>query len=173
MKGILLTSCFYIVCTVELWGQCVTAVVSSTNITCSKANDGIIIISNEIGSSGIYEFSIDGGKTWQRHNSFTGLAPGIYEIKMRDVATPACVVTLDPARTISEPDPFEPGEINSDPVDACFSYKPGEITFSTFPGGGREPYSYQWYLNDKPVAGETGNSILPSGLVASGIYSYY
>jgi gliding motility-associated-like protein len=173
IRRILLTSGFCIVYVVGLWGQCVTAVVYSTDITCSKDNDGIIIISNEKGGSGINEYSIDGGKTWQRYNTFTGLAPGIYDIKIRDILTPACVVTLDPARSISEPDPFESGEINTDPVKACVNYKPGEITFTTLPIGGREPYSYQWYLNGNIITGETGNSFEPTRLITPGVYSYY
>jgi len=148
-------------------------VVYSTDITCSKANDGIIIISNETGGSGNYEYSIDGGTTWQRYNTFTGLPPGIYDIKIRDITTPVCVVTLDPARPISEPDAFDPGEIDSSPVEVCINYKPGKITFSALPHGGREPYSYQWYLNGNPITGETGNSIAPSILAVPGSYSYY
>ncbi|NMC37429.1 MAG: T9SS type B sorting domain-containing protein [Bacteroidales bacterium] len=173
IRRIFLTGGFCIVLYAELFGQCVTAVVYSTDITCSKANDGIIIISNEHGGSGVNEYSIDGGKTWQRYNTFTGLGPGIYDVKIRDAATPACLVTLDPARSVSEPDPFQPGEIDSEPVNACFNYNPGRITFTILPEGGRQPYSFQWYLNGNAIDGETGNSIEPEELKSPGQYIYH
>ena len=46
------------------------AVVNSINVTCFGANNGNITITNPSGGSGTYEYSIDGGATWQRSGTF-------------------------------------------------------------------------------------------------------
>ena len=41
------------------------AAYTSTNVTCFNANDGTITISGATGGTGTYEYSINGGSTWQ------------------------------------------------------------------------------------------------------------
>jgi hypothetical protein len=60
--------------------------------TAPGASDGIvnIIMASEIG----FEFSINGGSTWQSPPGFTGLAPGKYYLGVREVATQNTVVVV-------------------------------------------------------------------------------
>uniref|UniRef100_UPI003566D8D1 HYR domain-containing protein n=1 Tax=Sulfitobacter sp. TaxID=1903071 RepID=UPI003566D8D1 len=48
------------------------------------------------------EYRLDSG-TWQASGSFTGLAPADYSVQIRDANATACVITLDPTLTITEP----------------------------------------------------------------------
>ena len=52
------------------------ATVTPTMVTCNGANDGIIAITAPSGGFGTYEYSINGGSTWQASGTFNGLTPG-------------------------------------------------------------------------------------------------
>jgi hypothetical protein len=77
--------------------------VASTNVTWFGANDGTITITNPTGGYGTYEYSIDGGANWQSSGSFTGLAPGFYNVQIRDAANTGCMIVLNAALEITEP----------------------------------------------------------------------
>ena len=79
------------------------ATVASTNVTCYGANDGTITITAPTGGYGTYEYSINGGLNWQAAGNFTALAPGFYNVQIRDAAHPLCVVILNGSLRISEP----------------------------------------------------------------------
>ena len=51
------------------------AIVTPTMVTCNGANDGIITITSPTGGYGTYEYSINGGTTWQASGTFQRLAP--------------------------------------------------------------------------------------------------
>ena len=70
------------------------ASVASTNITCNSANDGIINITAPLGGYGTYQYSINGGTGWQASGLFNGLAPGTYDVRIRDAAHPLCFIIL-------------------------------------------------------------------------------
>lgn len=53
------------------------------NILCNGGNNGSITI-NSSGGSGVFEYSINGGTTYQSSNTFSNLAPGPYNIRIRD-----------------------------------------------------------------------------------------
>ena len=72
-----------------------SATVAKTNVTCFGAGDGTITINGAAGGYGTYEYTIDGGATWQASNSFTALIPGFYNVKIRDAANTGCVITLN------------------------------------------------------------------------------
>ena len=63
-----------------------SATVASTNVTCFGANNGTITITNPLGGYGTYQYSVNGGTTWQGSGSFTGLAPATYNVRIRDAA---------------------------------------------------------------------------------------
>lgn len=78
-----------------------SAIVSSyaiDNILCNGGNSGSITISSQ-GGSGVFEYSINGGTTYQSSNTFTNLAPGPYNIRIRD--NQGC--TRDTLVNITEP----------------------------------------------------------------------
>jgi len=115
------------------------AVVTPTMVTCFGANNGIISITSPTGGYGAYQYSVDGGTTWQGFGIFSNLAPGTYIVQIRDAVNPACVVTLDPALLITEPAVLS-ADIASTNV-TCFGSGDGTITI-TNPTGGYGTYEY-------------------------------
>ena len=79
------------------------ALVIDTDITCFGANDGVINITNSAGGYGTYQYSINGGVSWQDSPTFSGLIPATYDVRIRDRAHTGCVIILDAAVVISEP----------------------------------------------------------------------
>ena len=63
-----------------------------TNESAPAANDGTITVATTAGT-GPFEYSKDNGSSWQSSNLFTGLAPGVYTVKVREIATPTCEST--------------------------------------------------------------------------------
>ena len=57
---------------------------------------GNITVDASGGASGSYEYSKDGGSSWQSSNVFPGLSPGTYNIKVRDASTTSCVSATTP-----------------------------------------------------------------------------
>lgn len=80
-----------------------SATLNSTNVTYFGGSDGTITISSPTGGSGTYEYTINGGGTWQVSGNFTALAAATYDVQIRDAATPSCVVILDNELVITEP----------------------------------------------------------------------
>ncbi len=110
-----------------------TATTSSSNVTCYGASDGRIIISSPSGGYGTYEYSINGGIAWQASGSFTGLAPGYYNVQIRDAANPACVIILNSSMRITEP-AILAAMLNSTNV-TCNGSSDGTITVTGATGG--------------------------------------
>ena len=113
------------------------ATLASTNIFCFGAAEGTITISAPSGGSGSYEYSIDGGTTWQASGSFTALNPGTYNVMMRDAVNTTCTKTLDAARIITGPAVLN--ALLSKPMSDCFGANDGSIIISA-------PVRRIWYL---------------------------
>lgn len=62
------------------------------NPSCDNTTDGSITVTGT-GGSGNYEYSIDGGVTYQSSNVFNNLAAGSYNITIRDTNMAACTST--------------------------------------------------------------------------------
>ncbi len=113
------------------------AIVTWTNETLPGANDGTITVSAPMGGSGVYEYSID-GVNWQAGNVFNGLAPGNYDVYIRDANATDCfimlqTVTILPAGSLS-------AQVDHTDV-TCFGGDDGSITISN-PTGGSGNYEY-------------------------------
>ncbi len=80
-----------------------SATIASTNVTCFGGGDGTITISAPLGGYGTYEYSINGGGSWQASGNFTALSPGTYNIRIRDAVYTGCVIVLNPALVITQP----------------------------------------------------------------------
>jgi len=123
-----------------------SATVSSTNVTCYQAHDGTITISNPLGGWGTFQYSIDGGTTWQNKGSYTDLVISKYDVQIRDKANPGCVTILNPALKITRP-PILSATVSSTNV-SCNGANDGTITISSPSGGpssllpGGETYLY-------------------------------
>ncbi|HEY0769191.1 MAG TPA: SprB repeat-containing protein, partial [Sphingobacteriaceae bacterium] len=115
----------------------VTATATSTNVTCFGQDNGTIII-NATGGYGDYEYSKDGGTTWQTENSFTGLAPDSYSVMVRDASQITCTYIIDPL-TIVQPTAAISATATSTNV-TCFGLGNGSI--SVTPSGGYGSYEY-------------------------------
>ncbi|MGA2405706.1 MAG: PKD domain-containing protein [Bacteroidales bacterium] len=115
------------------------ASVATTNVTCNGASDGIISITGATGGYGTYQYSINGGTTWQVSGTFTNLAPTAYNVQIRDAANTACVVILNPALSITQP-PVLIATLAHTNV-TCFGGNDGTITISS-PVGGYGTYEY-------------------------------
>ena len=78
------------------------ATVTSTNAVCAgNYNSATITISSPTGGSGTYQYSIDGGATWQNSGSYNVNA-GTYNVQIRDAGNTSCVRVLNPALVITE-----------------------------------------------------------------------
>ncbi|WP_028979547.1 RICIN domain-containing protein, partial [Sporocytophaga myxococcoides] len=110
-----------------------------TNVTCNGANDGTITISSPSGGGGTYQYSINGGATWQSSGTFTGLSPGTYNVRMRDAAATTCSVSINSSLTITQP-PILNGTVTATNV-RCYNANDGTITISS-PSGGTGSYNY-------------------------------
>ena len=108
-------------------------------------NNGSITINGVAGGSTPYQYSIDGGVTWQTSNTFTGLAQGAYTINIKD-ASGVCTLTLNASVTLSGALPAT----TTNQATACTGVNNGSITVTSV--GGTGPYTFS--LNGgAPVAG--------------------
>lgn len=121
------------------WITDLAATVASTNVTCNGANDGTITISGATGASGTYQYSIDGGMTWQNSGLYTGLVPLTYNVMIRDANNPVVMITLNPSLTITQPAPLSAQYAVTHVT--CYGYANGSIIFSN-PAGGYGYYEF-------------------------------
>ncbi|HEY0769190.1 MAG TPA: SprB repeat-containing protein, partial [Sphingobacteriaceae bacterium] len=116
----------------------VTATATSTNVTCFGQDNGTLII-NATGGYGDYEYSKDGGTTWQAENSFTGLVPDSYSVMVRDASQITCSYTIGPI-TIVQPAAPVTGTATSTNI-TCSGAGDGTITIHASGGYGNYEYS--------------------------------
>ena len=96
-------------CTINLTPASITepavlnATINSTNVTCNGSADGTITLTNPAGGFGTYEFSINGGSSWQSSGTFGPLSPATYDVRIRDAVNIACQITLNASLEITEP----------------------------------------------------------------------
>ena len=115
------------------------ATVAHTNVTCSGTGDGSITITNPLGGYGTYEYTINGGTSWQASGSFTALIPGFYNVQIRDAAHTSCVVILNGSLQITQPAPLSANVVKTNVT--CNGANDGTITISS-PTGGYGTYEY-------------------------------
>ncbi len=114
------------------------ATVTVTNVTCYGNSDGTITFSSPSGGYGTYNYSINGGSTWQSGASFTSLAPNTYDVQIQDAAHTLCVVDLG-TKTIIQPSAALSATVISVNV-SCHGAGDGSITVT--PSGGYGTYQY-------------------------------
>ena len=102
-------------------------------VTCFGAANGIIDITAAAGGYGTYEYTINGGTTWSGLGSFTNLAPATYDVRIRDAANTACVITLNGTLIITQPPVLSATVTKTDVT--CFGASNGTITISASAGG--------------------------------------
>jgi len=91
-----------------------------TNSTCPTSADGTATIEATCDGceAGTFEYSFDGGETFQTDNFFDGLAPGLYEglIVIRNSAFPDCE-TIYGLEQLGNPDTEAPVLVDASPVN--------------------------------------------------------
>jgi hypothetical protein len=110
-----------------------------TDVTCFNAGDGTITVSNPAGGYGTYHYSIDGGLNWQSSGTFTSLAPGFYDVRMRDASQILCELVLNSSLELVQPAEMN-AQVNFSNV-TCFGEADGTISISS-PQGGSGDYEY-------------------------------
>ncbi len=129
--------------------------VTTIDPTCG-ANDGSIGIVASGGDGGPYQYSIDGGVTFQALAAFTNLGAGTYNIVVEDAS--GCQVTT----TATLSNPGAPTIDNVAAVDpTCNGDTDGSITITV--SGGTTPYQYSI---DNGVTFQAGNSFTGLGAAA-------
>lgn len=103
--------------------------------TCNSACNGSVTI-NALGT-GPFEYSIDGGNTWQTSNIFSALCAGTYTAQVRNTAL---TCTGSAPFTVTQPAAFNPVVTATPP--SCYGGCNGIITTSISPSS-----SYQYSLN--------------------------
>ena len=85
-----------------------------TNVSCFGGNDGSLSV-NASGATAPYQYSIDGGTTWQTSNTFNTLTAGTYNIDIKDNNNCSDNVNI----TITEPDTLIATFVLSDSI--CYN----------------------------------------------------
>jgi hypothetical protein len=114
-----------------------SAVALETNkVTCKGGADGEITVT-PAGGSGSYEYSIDGGVTYQPGNVFPGLPAGPYTITVKDNI--GCITTANV--TITEPADALSASASETNKVTCKGGTDGEATITALGGWGTNTYS--------------------------------
>jgi hypothetical protein len=111
----------------------VTAVPSKM-VTCFGYSDGEIT-ATAVGGWGSYEYSINGGLTWQISNVFPGLAAGPYTIHVRDFE--GCITLTVSATVVTEPSQL--AGVLSGTTTVCYNTN---ATIQVDIAGGTPPYTF-------------------------------
>ena len=130
-----------------------TVTAASTGATCNNINGSI----TATGSNGIppYQYSINGGVSYQTGNVFTGLAPGIYTITIKDAT--GCINTV----AVTIVNTTGPSVTATATTSSCAA-STGTITASA--SGGTAPYQYS--INGSSfVAGNVFAALAPANYV--------
>lgn len=132
--------------------EILAAELTSTNVTCNGSQDGTIQIINPSGGHGQYQYSINGGNTWENSGNYSNLSNGTYNIQIRDRDQYGCLITLDSAYEITQPEELSIGTSSTTNV-TCFGGNDGSITSGTV-SGGTAPYQYSIDNNTWQETGE-------------------
>jgi hypothetical protein len=139
------------------------ATVTPTNLTCNSAGNGAISITSPTGGYGTYEYSINGGGSWQGSGSFTALAAATYDVRIRDAAHPSCQVTLNGSLTLTEPAALAAPTSGGNQA-VCTDGTPTQTLTAT----ATSPFAIIWY-----DAASGGNIVSPPTQVGPGTVTYY
>ena len=110
------------------------SILAQDNVSCSGLSDGSLSVTQSSGTPN-YQYSIDGGVSWQNSSVFNGLSASNYTITVED-ATP-CQATV--TATVTEPTPVSVS-INNTVNTTCNGSSDGSLT--AVGSGGTPNYQY-------------------------------
>lgn len=117
-----------------------SANVTSTNISCFGALTGTITINGAAGGSGVFDYTINGGTSWQTTGTYAGLAAGNYNVQIRDRNNPTCVKILNAALQVTQNPQMNATLSFTNPT--CFNSNNGTISITNPTGGSGAGYQY-------------------------------
>ena len=129
---------------------------SFTEPSCHGGNNGSISL-NVSGATAPYQYSIDGGNTWQTSNTFNALAAGTYTIQIED----ANGCNYSTSETITQPTQINITTSFNEP--SCFGFSDGAISLNV--SGATAPYQYSI---DGGITWQTSNTF---NALAAGTYT--
>jgi large repetitive protein len=110
-------------------------VTAQTNVLCFGQSTGSLTVTASGGTSP-YQYSINGGTTWQSGGTFSALAAGTYTINVKDANN--CVTTT--STTITQPSAPLSASVTAQTNVLCFGQSTGSLTVTA--SGGTSPYQY-------------------------------
>jgi gliding motility-associated-like protein len=113
---------------------------TSTNVACFGSSTGTITISGATGGSGVYDYTINGGTSWQNTGAYSALPAGSYNVQVRDRNNPGCFKILNAALLITQNAQLNATLTSTNPT--CFGVNNGTITISAPSGGSGSGYQY-------------------------------
>jgi len=126
------------------------SIVSSSMVSCFGGVNGSVTLSAS-GGTGTYEYSVNGGSSWQTPTAFANLTAGLLDIRARD--TNGC--TGNNSFSITQPTALT-SSIGSVTNTTCAQAN-GSATI--LGSGGTGPYTYQWVNSANQLAAST-NTLL-------------
>ena len=129
------------------------ASVVKVNVNCNGASNGSITIT-AAGGTGTLQYSIDNGNTYQTSDIFSGLAPGSYNVKVKDASNCTVAYGLNPV-VISEPSAVAVTNVTVVNV-SCNGGNNGSLTIAASGGTGTLQYSIDNGTNWQTPAVFTG-----------------
>lgn len=123
--------------------------VVDTDVNCNGASNGQISITAN-GGTGIIQFSIDNGTTFQSSATFSNLPPGVYDVVISDANN----CTSSSSATITEPAALQ---FNTNSTSASCGNSDGSLTINANGGTGIYQYSIDNGVTFQP--GSTFNNI--------------
>lgn len=126
------------------------SIVSSSMVSCFGGVNGSVTLSAS-GGTGTYEYSVNGGSSWQTPTAFANLTAGLLDIRARD--TNGC--TGNNSFSITQPTALT-SSIGSVTNTTCAQAN-GSATI--LGSGGTGPYTYQWFNSANQLAAST-NTLL-------------
>ncbi len=135
-----------------------TLSITTTDVICNGDDNGTItIVAN--GGEAPYEYSIDGGTSYQILNTFNNLTAANYAIRVRDANN----CTIDDIASISQPDPLSASAAVIS-LTECYPGLGAEVRI-TNANGGTAPYEYSFdggltYVNNPTANLLPGNHTL-------------
>ena len=114
-----------------------------TNLNCYGDNTGSITFTSVSFGTNPYQYSINGGVTYQSANTFSGLSAGTYSLKIKDINN---VLSNPQSVTITQPTQIKIDSLGIIIQNANCGFTNGQI--STHLHGGISPYHYLWSNSD-------------------------